>query len=146
MPGLPAGMVWQAWFRTCEETLCTSVPLPLFNYLTLPYLTLPYLTLPYLTFVSCTCSAHHVKRDRLQELAEQLEDGKEGTLDEKLGSALDLTHALNENGEYNDAVNLGKQTLATFREVAQPDDPNLLHALGMLAHAYASFVAYVLCR
>ena len=104
----------------------------------------PSLTLP----LCCVLipRPRHVTRDRLQELAEQLECGREGTLDEKLGSALDLTHALNENGEYSDAVNLGKQTLATFREVAQPDDPNLLHALGMLAHAYASFVAFVLCH
>jgi|EP01051_Picozoa_sp_SAG22_P022512 hypothetical protein len=86
-----------------------------------------------------TARARRVKCDLLQELAEQLEYGTEGALDEKLGSALDLTHALKENGEYTDAVNLGKQTLATFRKVAQPDDPNLLHTLGMLAHAYASF-------
>ena len=36
----------------------------------------------------------------------------------------------------NRVYTAGTQTLETFRKVAQPDDPNLLHALGMLAHAY----------
>jgi hypothetical protein len=49
------------------------------------------------------------------ELAGQLDDGVAGSLDEKLGAALDLTHALNESKEYDDAVKLGAlQTAPLF--------------------------------